>query len=99
MFVYVQDVRGPSLVLPVLVVCSRGSRFGTDGGGGIVEDRLADLAWEHDHGEEKRLAVFASLLHTTASNAQNRSSAASMQLIEVALSPRLRHRTWAQARR
>ena len=37
---------------------------------GIVEDRLADLAWDHEHGEEKRLAVIASVLHTTAWNAQ-----------------------------
>ncbi len=37
---------------------------------GIVEDRLADLAWEHEHGEEKRLAVIASVLHATAWNAQ-----------------------------
>jgi len=37
---------------------------------GIVEDRLADLAWDNEHGEEKRLAVIASVLHTTAWNAQ-----------------------------
>lgn len=37
---------------------------------GIVEDRLADLAWDREHGEEKRLTVIASVLHTTAWNAQ-----------------------------
>ena len=37
---------------------------------GVVEDRLADLAWDHEQGEEKRLAVIASLLRTTAWNAQ-----------------------------
>jgi hypothetical protein len=37
---------------------------------GVVEDRLADLAWDHEQGEEKRLAVIASVLHTTAWNAQ-----------------------------
>jgi len=37
---------------------------------GVVEDRLADLAWAREHGAEKRLAVIASLLHTTAWNAQ-----------------------------
>ncbi len=37
---------------------------------GVVEDRLADLAWTRDHGAQKRLAVIASLLHETAWNAQ-----------------------------
>jgi hypothetical protein len=37
---------------------------------GIVEDRLTDLAWDREHGEEKRLAVIASVLHTTAWSAQ-----------------------------
>jgi hypothetical protein len=37
---------------------------------GVVEDRLTDLAWSREHGEEKRLAVIASLLHETAWNAQ-----------------------------
>ena len=38
--------------------------------GGVVEDRLTDLAWAREHGAEKRLAVITSLLHKTAWNAQ-----------------------------
>lgn len=38
--------------------------------GGIVEDRLSDIAWSREHGSQKRLAVIASLLHQTAWNAQ-----------------------------
>jgi hypothetical protein len=37
---------------------------------GVVEDRLADLAWSREHGTQKRLAVIAKLLHETAWNAQ-----------------------------
>ncbi|MEA2719105.1 MAG: hypothetical protein QOJ39_969, partial [Candidatus Eremiobacteraeota bacterium] len=37
---------------------------------GVVEDRLADLAWSREHGAQKRLAVIAKLLHETAWNAQ-----------------------------
>src|SRR5665213_991729 len=37
---------------------------------GVVEDRLADLAWAREHGAEKRLTVIAALLHKTAWAAQ-----------------------------
>jgi hypothetical protein len=37
---------------------------------GVVEDRLAELAWAREHGTEKRLAVIAASLHKTAWNAQ-----------------------------